>query len=119
MSAQAYALRAKILEVDPIAAVEDRVVEAHPEVCFRAMKGSHLRFPKKSWNGQMERRSLLRSQGIELPDHLPGARSVPADDLLDAAAAAWTSLRVSSGKARVLPKSTNGAATDQRGLIWY
>jgi predicted RNase H-like nuclease len=119
ISAQAYALRSKILEVDPIAAVDDRIVEAHPEVCFRAMKGSVLEYPKKSWNGQMERRSLLRSQGLELPDHLPKAGAVPADDLLDAAAAAWTASRVSSAQAGVLPASEIGAATSRRGLIWF
>ena len=119
ISAQAYALRAKILEVDPIAAADDRIVEAHPEVCFRAMKGSVLEYPKKSWNGQMERRSLLRSQGLELPDHLPKASAVPADDLLDAAAAAWTASRVSAGEAGVLPASEIGAATSQRELIWF
>ena len=119
VSAQAYALRAKILEVDPIAAVEDRIVETHPEVCFCAMKGSALAYPKKSWNGQMERRTLLRSQGIELPDHLPNADMVPADDLLDATAAAWTALRVFRGEAGVLPESRIGAETHQRGVIWY
>ena len=75
ISAQAYALRAKILEVDPIAATDARIVEVHPEVSFCAMKGSTLEFSKKSWNGQMERRALLRSQRIELPDQLPGRRN--------------------------------------------
>ncbi len=119
VSAQAYALRTKILEVDPLATSDDRIVEAHPEVCFRAMKGSHLGYPKKSWNGQVERRSLLRSQGLELPDHLPEAGAVPADDLLDATAAAWTAARVFAGEACVLPASQIVTATGQRGVIWY
>lgn len=119
VSAQAYALRTKILEVDPIAARNNRIVEVHPEASFRAMKDSTLAYRKKSWNGQMERRSLLRSQGIELPDQLPEAAAVPADDLLDATAAAWTAFRVFTGEAGVLPASATGATTGRRGLIWY
>ncbi|MFV2073560.1 MAG: DUF429 domain-containing protein, partial [Thermoanaerobaculales bacterium] len=63
VSCQAFALRAKILEVAPIAATDDRVVEIHPEVCFCAMKGSLLDHSKHSWNGQTERRRLIAGAG--------------------------------------------------------
>lgn len=119
VSAQAYALRSKILEVGPIAATDDRLFEVHPEVCFRAMKGSSLQQPKKSWNGQVERRALLHSHGIRLPNHLERAGSVPPDDLLDAAAAAWTAWRVANGRAKVLPDSAAGCTTSRRRVIWY
>jgi len=36
---------------------------------------------------------------------------VPPDDLLDAAAAAWTAWRVATGKAEVLPVSERRAVT--------
>ena len=119
ISAQAYALRTKILEVDPIAVRDDRVTEVHPEVCFRAMKGEPLDYSKHSWNGQAERRRLIAGAGIDLPDHLPDAGKVPPDDLLDAAAAAWTAWRVVRGKAKVLPSSAAGCDTSRRALIWY
>ena len=77
----------EILEVDPIAAKDDRIIETHPEVCFRAMKGEPLAYSKKTWNGQGERRSLIADAGIDLPQHLPDAGKVPPDDVLDAAAA--------------------------------
>jgi predicted RNase H-like nuclease len=119
VSAQAYALGQKILEVDPIAASDDRVIEIHPEVCFRAMKGEPLDYSKHSWNGQAERRRLIAGAGIGLPDHLSEAGQVPPDDILDAAAAAWTAWRLAQGTAKVLPESANGRDRILRGVIWY
>jgi predicted RNase H-like nuclease len=119
VSAQAYALGQKILEVDPIAASDDRVIEVHPEVCFRAMKGEPLDYSKHSWNGQAERRRLIADTGVDLPDHIPDAGKVPPDDLLDAAVAAWSACRVAAGKAEVLPSSATGCDTSQRGVIWF
>jgi predicted RNase H-like nuclease len=119
VSAQAYALGQKILEVDPIAASDDRVIEIHPEVCFRAMKGEPLEYSKHSWNGQAERRQLIAGAGIGLPDHLSEAGQVPPDDILDAAAAAWTAWRLAQGTAKVLPESANGRDRILRGVIWY
>ena len=73
-----------------IAPGNHRVIEVHPEVCFRAMKGEPLDYSKHSWNGQAERRRLIAGAGIDLPDHILDAGKVPSDDLLDAAVAAWT-----------------------------
>ena len=119
VSAQAYALGQKILEVDPIAASNDRIIEVHPEVCFRAMKGEPLDHSKHSWNGQVERRQLIASAGIDLPYPLPDAGKVPPDDILDAAAAAWSAWRVARGRAGVLPESAIGCDRNERSVIWY
>jgi len=119
VSAQAYALSKKILEVDPIAASDDRVVEVHPEVCFRAMKGEPLDYSKHSWNGQAERRRLIAAVGIDIPDDLQDAGSAPPDDILDAEAAAWAAWRVDTGKAKVLPSSAVGCDTSRREVIWF
>jgi predicted RNase H-like nuclease len=119
ISQQAYALRTKILEVDPIAAHDDRIIEVHPEVTFRAMKGEALPYSKHSWNGQAERRRLVAGEGIDLPDHIPDAGKVPPDDLLDAAAAAWTAWRVARDEAGVPPKSAKGCDRNHHGVIWY
>ena len=119
VSAQAFALGARILEVEPVAANDNRLVETHPEACFREMKNRPLAYTKKSWNGQMERRRLLQRHGIRVPNYLRQAGGVPPDDLLDAAAAAWTAWRVANGEAKVLPDSAAGCARSRRGVIWY
>jgi predicted RNase H-like nuclease len=100
LSAQSFALGTKILEVE--ACLEERVFEVHPEVSFAALAGRHLRHSKRSWNGQMERRRLLSAAGIVLPDELAAGRAA-ADDVLDAAIAAWSAARKAKGEAATLP----------------
>jgi predicted RNase H-like nuclease len=106
ISAQAFALRSKILEVErwlPTAGCA--VVEVHPEYCFAEMdSGRPMGAPKRSWQGMIDRRDMLERHGITLGavDPRVGAR-VPVDDLLDAAAAAWTARRVLAGTARAVP----------------
>gem|GEM_PF-318625 len=105
ISAQAYALREKILEVGAVAVSDGRVLEGHPEVSFWALAdGRPMQYPKKSWNGQMERRHLLEQVGIALPDQLPGlVGRIPVDDVLDAAVMAWTAQQLAEGKGVPLP----------------
>jgi len=84
------------------------------------MKGSYLDYSKKSWNGQMERRALLATQGSVLPDQLDeSAGKVPVDDILDAAAAAWTAWRCVRGWGKALPESDSRPSLTDRGLIWF
>jgi len=66
ISAQAYALRTKILEVDPIAACEDRIIEVHPEVCFRA-EGRASRLLE----------TLMERPGRATPTHRPRGHRPP------------------------------------------
>ena len=104
VSAQAYRLREKIGEAAVLAEADERLVEAHPELSFAVMAGGVLRSSKKSWNGQAERRALLHAAGVVLDRLLPGrAGDAPPDDVLDAAAAAWTARRVATGTARHIP----------------
>jgi predicted RNase H-like nuclease len=118
MSAQSFALKGRILEVEEVAAHDQRVVEVHPEVSFRAMKGEPLRYSKHSWSGIAERRALLASVGILLPDDLPGGGRVAPDDVVDAAAAAWSALRVAQGRAQTLP-AVRSSDPAQGGVIHY
>ena len=117
LSAQSFALRQKILEVEASVG-DERVFEVHPEVSFVALAGgSHLHHPKRTWNGRTERRRLLAQQGIDLPDEVAADQAAP-DDVLDAAAAAWSAMRVARGEARTLPAE----APVQEGrvvAIWY
>lgn len=102
ISRQSYALREKILEVDSIARRDERLVEVHPEVTFARLAGHDLTY-KKTWAGMNERRMLLRTVGIDLPADLGAAGVVPVDDVLDAAAVAWTADRVARGQAETIP----------------
>jgi len=118
LTAQSYSLRRRILETDAVARSDPRLVEIHPEVTFRSLAGRALAFSKKSWNGHAERRRLLSSVGLSLPDRLPDAvGTVPADDVLDAAAGAWTAARYAAGEARTLPEEIPLPGFGE--VIWY
>lgn len=108
VSRQAYALRERILEVEAVAGRDQRVVEVHPELSFlelarwiNAPTGALP--PKKTWSGLAARRRLLEAAGIVVPEDVGRAGIAGADDILDAAAAAWTARRVASGSAYSLP----------------
>ena len=116
VSAQAYALAPKILEVDEVARTDTRIIEVHPEACFTAMAGTDLQFSKTTWSGQKTREGLLREQQISIPDHLADAGVAKPDDVLDAAAAAWTARRYAQGTANSLPP--DGRPSDS-SVIWY
>jgi predicted RNase H-like nuclease len=124
VSAQGFALRAKIAEVEAAAAAAraagTTVLEVHPELAFLAMAGGDGPLARKrTWDGLWRREELLREQGVTLPRSLPDTRGAAPDDVLDAAAVAWTADRYARGAAVSLP------ATPQRGpdgseiAIWY
>jgi predicted RNase H-like nuclease len=103
VSAQAHALGDRILSMTELAQRDSRIYEVHPEVSFRAMNGGHpLQYRKKSAGGALERFDLLRRHGIVL-DKLTEAAPTPLDDVLDAAAAAWSASRIGARKAQSLP----------------
>lgn len=124
VSAQAWNIFSKIAEVDSVmtAALQDRVLESHPELCFTMMNGGRpAAFGKKSEAGRTERVQLLAQ-------NLAGSTSAAAlkrpsgcanDDLLDAMAVLWTAERYLRSEAEPLPRDTE---RDERGLrmeIWY
>jgi predicted RNase H-like nuclease len=103
VSRQALALGQKILDVDAHAS-DARVHEVHPELSFRLMNGGvALDHRKKSWGGLRARLRLLREHGIELPDSIGEADQVGIDDVVDAAAAAWSARRIATKRARCFP----------------
>jgi predicted RNase H-like nuclease len=105
VSIQAYGLRHRILEVEVwVGTTRRTVVEVHPEVCFATMAGRPLTSRKSTWTGAEERRDLLSSVGIELRGSLGDTGSAGVDDVLDAAAVAWTARRHAVGEARCLPE---------------
>ena len=105
ISRQAFNLRDKILQVDNwLPQAPCLVVEAHPELSFGAMAGAALLDSKSTLAGAVRRRQLLAAKGIELPGDLGlTGRQVGVDDVLDAAAVAWTADRVVRGAAGYVP----------------
>ncbi|GAA4399172.1 hypothetical protein GCM10023168_06110 [Fodinibacter luteus] len=103
VGSQAFALRAKILEVD--AWLRSRptvdVVEVHPEVSFAVMAGTVL--PRKRTDeGRAARLEALAAAGIARPSVLEG-RGYAADDVLDACAVAWSAHRRATRVGRSMP----------------
>jgi len=121
LSRQSWALRDKALETERfVHGTSSRVIEVHPEVSFRAMSGAPLGFSKRTWNGQHQRRKLLQDRGIVILDTLDApAGRVPPDDLLDAAAAAWSAHRYAMGKALALPEQPPSGTNGPTPRIWY
>lgn len=118
ISAQSYALRHNILEADTLRS-DGRVYEAHPELTFRALAGRVLMSHKRTWNGASERREALATVGIELPEHLEGAGDSPIDDVLDAAACAWSARRIVLGEAECVPAEPVVDDFGRRVAIWF
>lgn len=118
LSQQAYALKTKILEAATVADTCDVMIEVHPEVSFRAMAGRPLVWPKTTWSGMWDRLDLLANEGISLP-HAPGAAgAVAVDDLIDAAAAAWSAARWAARTAQSVAEPEK-SSTGRPVSIWY
>jgi len=117
ISAQAYSLGDRIRHVTALTAADGRFREAHPELCFTAMNDMRrLKFRKKSAGGAFERLGLLRKHGINIdPGTLGAVATVPLDDLLDAAACAWTAARAKAVSLPDPPESRDGLSV----AIWY
>ncbi len=106
-SKQLWMLRPKIHELAAWWAATGGAVdvrEVHPETSFSLMVGAPIAAPKRSPEGLAARRAALVAHGIDVPEDVgPGRRLVGADDVLDAAAVAWTARRVATGAARSFP----------------
>ncbi len=104
LSQQAWGIISKIKQVDDAITSEcqEWVFEVHPEVSFWALAGGRpMRHGKKTASGVSERLDLLRDVFPEIERHLLKRPSgVGVDDLLDAAAASWTALRLAKDEAR-------------------
>lgn len=104
VSAQAYALREKVLQVDAWVRSGPgvHVIEVHPEVSFTRMAGAPVLARKKDPEGAAARRVALAAHGIVAPAWFRGA-GFGEDDLLDACAAAWSGVRHLLGVSESFP----------------
>ena len=121
-SVQAWGLRRKIAEAEafrrralaaPGAAL---LYEVHPELSFTALAGAPLPDSKHTRAGLVARRELLAQAGITLPAKI--AR-VPENDLLDAAAVAWSARRIAAGQAMTLTSAGQRADDGTEIAIRY
>jgi len=120
VSAQAFGLRHKLLQVDRwVRRQTRRVVEVHPEVSFAQLAGGPLTERKHTWAGAARRRRLLADAGVTMADDLgeAGGRA-GVDDVLDAAVAAWTARRVARGEARCIPDRPQVFSDGLECAIW-
>lgn len=120
ISIQTWGLRRKFLEAE---ALHDEtrlpLYEVHPELSFHEMGLLTADGKKKSWRGQRARLRILAGHGIDIPEDLgPAVAAVPADDVLDAAAAAWSAHRIATGTAFSLPDPPQVNERGQRLAIW-
>jgi predicted RNase H-like nuclease len=97
LSQQAWGIAPKIKQVDDAITSDCQrwAFEVHPEVCLWALNHHcPMKHNKKTRDGATERIAVLRPIFPEIERHLANRPPrVGADDLLDAAAAAWTALR--------------------------
>lgn len=122
MTIQTFGIIRKVADVDRVMRPElqARVREGHPEVSFRSMPGARTGLRSKtSAEGRAQRGRLLAKLGLDV-DALLQRRPAGAgvDDVLDAAAMAWTAARISFEQAHAIPLD---APRDSRGLkmeIW-
>ena len=124
LSIQAFHLLPKVREVRAVLTPEDlspqarpQAAEVHPETSFAVLAGGPISVSKRQPAGQAERMAALAPEFDNLgpaPPSLPGATP---DDLLDAAAAAWTARRMAAGSAMTLgPEEAD--ATGYPMAIW-
>jgi predicted RNase H-like nuclease len=97
LSQQAFGIIPKIKQADDAMTSDCQkwAFEVHPELCFWALNQRRpTTHNKKTKDGAAERIAALRPLFPEIERHLADRPPrVGADDLLDAAAAAWTALR--------------------------
>lgn len=124
LSIQAFHLLPKVREVRSALTPENlsakarpQAAEVHPETSFAMLAGQPMSASKRQPAGQAERGAALAPEFDNLgtaPLSLPGTS---LDDLLDAAAAAWTARRMAASTALILGRGELDA-TGYPMAIW-
>lgn len=116
LTIQAWAITPKIKHLDDVIRPEHQawVYEVHPEVSFWCLNNcTPMAHSKSRVVGRVERLSLLKRQFPEIERHVSERpNGVRIDDLLDAAVAAWSGMRIWQGMA----ESVCIAERDAKGL---
>ncbi|MEO8264542.1 MAG: DUF429 domain-containing protein [Ilumatobacteraceae bacterium] len=111
ISKQTFNIMAKVAELDALIQRSDqhRIIEVHPECAFRMLNGGAPLPSKKTADGRRLRRQLLAPH-LDVPSRAPAGAG--ADDLLDAYAVLWSTLRYRRGEHRVF----GDGQRDARGI---
>ena len=124
ISQQSFWIGPKIREVDEAMtrAIERRVYEAHPEVCFAAIAGHPMSNRKSRRLGREERWRHLRKKFPQLPPEpaRPAELGRRCDlvDYIDAIACAWTAARIAADEAVPMPEKALRDRCGLRMTIW-
>jgi predicted RNase H-like nuclease len=124
ISRQTFNILHKVQEVDEVLSpgLQSWVYEIHPEICFWRLNGGQaLKFQKRSEGGRRERLRLLSRPFPEIRAHLGqlDKKQAGPDDLVDAAAAAWTAVRIGRNEATRIPDEPEFDSTGLRMEILY
>jgi len=124
ISRQAFAILGKIRDVDQVmsAGLQNWVYEVHPDLCFWALNaGRALRATKHSESGRQKRLRLLSEPFPQMRAHRDqlDRKLAGLDDLLDAAAAAWTAVRIGRKEATHIPEEPEFDPSGLRMEISY
>lgn len=124
ISKQAFGILSKVREVDQVTSpgLQDWVYEVHPELSFSALNGGKaMQLGKLSAIGRGERLKLLSIPFPQIRTHLEQLerRLAGPDDLLDAAVAAWSAVRIGQKQAVHLPDEPEFDTTGLRMEIAY
>lgn len=122
LTLQAWCICGKIKQVDDAITPEMQswAFEVHPELCLWALNERRpMHYKKVRKQGVAERLAILKKVFPEIERHMLNRLSgVGKDDLLDAAVAAWTALRIRNSEAHQVCEPE----LDEKGLsttIWY
>ncbi|OGO52375.1 MAG: hypothetical protein A2148_10380 [Chloroflexi bacterium RBG_16_68_14] len=113
---RAFTLGLRSHELDQLMtpALQQRVFEVHPEVCFWALNGRlPVMRPKRTPEGEFVRLQLLSAVFAGDLGTIDVPKGAARDDLYDACVAAWTAARYARGEFKRLPADP---PLDARGL---
>jgi predicted RNase H-like nuclease len=120
MSKQAWHLLPKMADAAPYwQLTPERIREVHPECSFAEMNGAPLMSRKRTRDGHRERLALLEREGVRIDDAVLGRCAAPSDDVVDAAAVAWSAQRIASGRACSFPDPPERDTDGRPVAIWY
>jgi predicted RNase H-like nuclease len=112
ISKQTFALYPKLREVDRFVSsrieLRDALLEVHPEVSFALWSGRPMQHKKRSAQGRADRAALIEGLWPGLIEQSRAQLSqgrYAIDDLLDAIAALWSTLRYAKGRHRAFPET--------------
>lgn len=120
LSKQAFNLLPKIIELDELIRPQDQdhVVEAHPELAFMRLAGSHLTHPKRTAEGKSCRLALLNATfGAPAVAAALRSRVAPDLDVIDALGNLVTAAHVARGTERRLGHDID--STGKRAQVVY